>query len=147
MIEDAEEHRSSDESRRALVEARNQLDGLIYNTRRSFEEFGSNLSNEDGIAVRDALASSDRALENGDLEAVEEAHKALTNTAQTLADAIYGSLSENLDDDDYDDDDYDDDDFDDDFDDDYDDDDYDDDDYDDEDVDVEIEDDDAQPGA
>ena len=58
MIEDAEEHRSSDESRRALVEARNQLDGLIYNTRRSFEEFGSNLSNEDGIAVRDALASS-----------------------------------------------------------------------------------------
>jgi len=147
MIEDAEEHRSSDESRRALVEARNQLDGLIYNTRRSFEEFGSNLSNEDGIAVRDALASSDRALENGDLEAVEEAHKALSNTAQTLADAIYGSLSENLDDDDYDDDDYDDDDFDDDFDDDYDDDDYDDDDYDDEDVDVEIEDDDAQPGA
>ena len=145
MIEDAEEHRSSDESRRALVEARNQLDGLIYNTRRSFEEFGSNLSNEDGIAVRDALASADRALETGDLEAVEEAHKALSNTAQTLADAIYGSLSDDLGDDDYDDDDYDDD-FDDDFDDDYDDDDYDDDDYDD-DVDIEIEDDDPQPGA
>ena len=145
MIEDAEEHRSSDESRRALVEARNQLDGLIYNTRRSFEEFGSNLSNEDGIAVRDALASADRALETGDLEAVEEAHKALSNTAQTLADAIYGSLSDDLGDDDYDDD-YDDDDFDDDFDDDYDDDDYDDDDYDD-DVDIEIEDDDPQPGA
>ena len=144
MIEDAEEHRSSDESRRALVEARNQLDGLIYNTRRSFEEFGSNLSNEDGIAVRDALASADRALETGDLEAVEEAHKALSNTAQTLADAIYGSLSDDLGDDDYDD--YDDDDFDDDFDDDYDDDDYDDDDYDD-DVDIEIEDDDPQPGA
>ena len=143
MIEDAEEHRSSDESRRALVEARNQLDGLIYNTRRSFEEFGSNLSNEDGIAVRDALASADRALETGDLEAVEEAHKALSNTAQTLADAIYGSLSDDLGDDDYDDD-YDDD-FDDDFDDDYDDDDYDDD-YDD-DVDIEIEDDDPQPGA
>ena len=145
MIEDAEEHRSSDESRRALVEARNQLDGLIYNTRRSFEEFGSNLSNEDGIAVRDALASADRALETGDLEAVEEAHKALSNTAQTLADAIYGSLSDDLGDDDYDDD-YDDDDFDDDFDDDYDDDDYDDDDYDD-DVDIEFEDDDPQPGA
>ena len=143
MIEDAEEHRSSDESRRALVEARNQLDGLIYNTRRSFEEFGSSLSNEDGIAVRDALASADRALETGDLEAVEEAHKALSNTAQTLADAIYGSLGDNLSDEDYDDDD----DFDDDFDDDYD---YDDDDdYDDydDDVDIEIEDDDPQPGA
>ena len=126
MIEDAEEHRSSDESRRALVEARNQLDGLIYNTRRSFEEFGSSLSNEDGIAVRDALASADRALEAGDLQAVEDAHKALSNTAQTLADAIYGSLGDSLGGDD---------------------DDYDDEDYDDEDVDVEIEDDDAQPGA
>ena len=46
MIDDAEEHRSSDQTRRALAEAKNQLDGLIYNTRRSFEEFGSNLSSK-----------------------------------------------------------------------------------------------------
>ena len=81
MIEDAEEHRSSDESRRALVEARNQLDGLIYNTRRSFEEFGSNLSNEDGIAVRMRSPPPIEPSRTGDLEAVEEAHKALEHCA------------------------------------------------------------------
>ena len=143
MIEDAEEHRSSDEIRRALAEARNQLDGLIYNTRRSFEEFGSGMSNDDGIAIRDALASADRALESGDLDAVELAHQELSTSAQTLADAIYGSLG-GAGDADFDDDDE----FDDDFDDDFDDEDFDDDDYlDDEDVDVEIEDDDAHTGA
>jgi molecular chaperone DnaK len=152
MIDDAESHRSSDQTRRSLAEARNQLDGLIYNTRRSFEEFGSNLSSEDGIAVRDALAAADTALESNDLEKVHQANSALSTTAQILADAIYGSLGDSLGedlgddfDDDFDDDDFDDDDFDDD-DDDFDDD--DDGDGDDE-ADLEIEDDDLddQPGT
>ena len=71
MIDDAEEHRASDESRRALAEAKNQLDGLIYNTRRSFEEFGSNLAGSDGIVVRDALVTADKALEKGDVDEEE----------------------------------------------------------------------------
>jgi len=150
MIDDAEKHRSSDSTRRELAEAKNQLDGLVYNTRRSFEEFGSNLASQDGIAIRDALAEADKALDKGDLDTVEQAHRTLSEAAQTLADAIYGSLSDNLDgdfdDDDFDDDDFDDDDFDDD---DFDDDDYidDDDDDDDDDVDIEIEDDEALQGA
>ncbi len=138
MIDDAEEHRASDESRRALAEAKNQLDGLIYNTRRSFEEFGENLPSSDGITVRDALATADAAIDGSDLDAVTGAHQTLSEAAQVLADAIYGSLGDQVaddDDDDFDDDydDYDDDDFDDEFDDDFD---------DDDDVDMEIDDDD-----
>ena len=136
MIDDAEEHRASDESRRALAEAKNQLDGLIYNTRRSFEEFGSNLSSSDGISIRDALSTADKAVDGSSLDDVNAAHRTLSEAAQTLADAIYGSLGDSIGDDD---DDYDDDDFDDDFDDD----DFDDDDFDDDDdMEMEIEDDD-----
>ena len=136
MIDDAEEHRASDESRRALAEAKNQLDGLIYNTRRSFEEFGSNLSSSDGISVRDPLSTADKAVDGSSLDDVNAAHRTLSEAAQTLADAIYGSLGDSIGDDD---DDYDDDDFDDDFDDD----DFDDDDFDDDDdMEMEIEDDD-----
>ncbi len=138
MIDDAEEHRASDESRRALAEAKNQLDGLIYNTRRSFEEFGSNLSSSDGILVRDALSAADKAVDGSILDDVTAAHRTLSEAAQTLADAIYGSLGDSIGGDD----DYDDDDFDDDFDDDCDDDDFDDDFDDDDDMEMEIEDDD-----
>ena len=153
MIDDAEQHRASDQERRELAESKNQLDGLIYNTRRSFEEFGSNLSTEDGITVRDALSAADSAMDGADLSKVQEASSALTEAAQLLADAIYGSLGESLGDDlddDFDDDDFDDDFDDDDFDDDdFDDDDFDDDDFGDDDADLEIEDDDFedQPGT
>lgn len=136
MIDDAEEHRSSDDDRRALAEAKNQLDGLIYNTRRSFEEFGANLSSSDGIIVRDALATSDTALSSNVLDTINSAHRDLSKAAQVLADTIYGSLNESLGDD-FDDDD--DDDFDDDFD--------DDDDDDEGDVEMEIEDDDLDTQA
>jgi molecular chaperone DnaK len=143
MIDDAEAHRSSDEARRKLAEAKNQLDGLIYNTRRSFEEFGSSMSSADGITVRDALSSADNALESGDIGGVNAAYKVLSGSAEILATAIYGSLGDSLGDD-FDDFDDDDDDDDDDFDDDLDDDDFDDDDYidddDDDDVVVEIDD-------
>jgi molecular chaperone DnaK len=128
MIDAAESHRDDDQVRREVAEAKNQLDGLIYNSARSFEEFGSSLGNEDAIALRDALAAGRTALDTNDLGQVQSAHDALFQAAQRLADAIYGSLSDGLggdladDDDDYDDD------YDDDDDDDYDDDDDDDDD-------------------
>jgi len=117
MIDAAETHRADDEVRRELAEAKNQLDGLIYNSARSFEEFGSNLGSEDAIELSDALEAARKALDITDLPEVQAAHDALFQAAQRLADAIYGSMSEGLGDeldDDFDDDDFDDDDFDDD---------------------------------
>jgi molecular chaperone DnaK len=141
MIDDADEHRTSDEFRRALAEAKNQLDGLIYTSRRSFEEFGSSLSNDDSVTIQGALTSADKALDIPDVDAVNNAFQSLSSAGQLLADAIYGSLGDSAsqafnddfdedEDDDFDDDDFDDDDF-------------DDDDDDDDDFDMEIEDDDV----
>ena len=76
------------------------MDGLIYNSARSFEEFGDSLSNEDAIALRDAIESARVALDVGDLHQVQESHDALFNAAQRLADAIYGSLDTDFADDD-----------------------------------------------
>ncbi len=107
MIADAETHRGDDTRRRELAEAKNQLDGLIYNTARSFEEFGESLSNNDAIHLRDTLETSRVALDVGDLQQVQEGHDALFDAAQRLADAIYGSVSSDfMDDDPADDDDY-----------------------------------------
>jgi molecular chaperone DnaK len=93
MITDAEAHRADDIQRRELAEAKNQLDGLIYNTSRSFEEFGDSLSNEDAIRLRDTLETSHVALDVGNLQQVQDAHDALFDAAHRLADAIYGSVS------------------------------------------------------
>jgi molecular chaperone DnaK len=138
MIDAAETHRANDLVRRELAEAKNQLDGLIYNSARSFEEFGSNLSNADAIALRDALEQARGSLDSTEIAKVQAGHDGLFQAAQRLADAIYGSLGDQLAEGEFDDDDFDDDDFDDDV---------DDDDLNDDDVApaVEIDDDDAHP--
>ena len=109
MVRDAEVFRSEDKHRRELAEAKNELDGLIYNTSRSFEEFGDDLEADAAGAIEDALEDADAAMDSTDLEAIRSAHDALFTAAQTLADAIYGGLRDDLDDEDDLDDDFDDD--------------------------------------
>jgi len=92
MIAQAETYRSDDHIRREVAEAKNQLDGLIYNTSRSFEEFGSGLDPEDGELVREALFAAEDAMESTDLDLVRGAHDDLFAAAQRLADAIYGGM-------------------------------------------------------
>ena len=96
MISAAETYRAEDHRRREVAEARNQLDGLIYNTSRSFEEFGGSLDPEDGELVREAIFAAEDAMESTDLDLIRGAHDDLFAAAQRLADAIYGGLRNNL---------------------------------------------------
>jgi len=110
MVRDAEVFRSEDKHRRDLAEAKNELDSLIYNTSRSFEEFGDDLEEDAADTIEGALEDADAAMDSNDLEDIRASHDALFAAAQSLADAIYGGLRDDLDDDDFDDDDDDDDD-------------------------------------
>ena len=55
MIRESEVYRAEDQRRREIAEAKNQLDGLVYNTARSFDEFGDQLAKEDSDELRAAL--------------------------------------------------------------------------------------------
>ncbi len=96
MVSAAETYRADDQHRRELAEAKNQLDGLIYNTSRSFEEFGSALPSEDSDLVREALFAAEDAMDSTDVAEVRDAHDDLFAAAQRLADAIYGGLRDEL---------------------------------------------------
>jgi molecular chaperone DnaK len=96
MISSAEAYRADDKRRREVAEAKNQLDGLIYNTSRSFDEFGGNLDPEDADLVREALGAAEDAMDSSDLELIRGAHDDLFASAQRLADAIYGGLREQV---------------------------------------------------
>ncbi len=99
MVEEAEAYRAEDEHRRALAEARNNLDGLIYNTSRSFEEFGDALDEEAAEEIRSALAAAEDAMDADDLAYIQATHAQLFEAAQLLAEAIYGGLRETIDED------------------------------------------------
>ncbi len=91
MIAEAETHRARDKERRAVAEARNQLDGLIYTTRRSLEEYAELVPPSDAQAIREAIARAESALDSGSTDVLGRARETLAMSAQRLSESIYAA--------------------------------------------------------
>jgi len=89
MVEDAESHASEDQERRKKVEARNQLDSLVYATGKSLEENKEKLDAGAIGELESALEEAKGALESDDLEKLEGATQKLTQASHKLAEVMY----------------------------------------------------------
>ena len=89
MVSDAEAHAQEDADRRKAVEARNQLDSLVYQTEKTLKDHGDNLSTEDKSAVESALEEGREALKGDDVAAMEKARDRITENSHKLAEAMY----------------------------------------------------------
>jgi molecular chaperone DnaK len=96
MVSEAEEFRDQDSTRREVIEARNRLEGLIYSTKRSLDEFGEALDPEDREIIKEALDAAKDALESDEVSIIQDAQEDLTMAAQRLAEAIYGGLRDEM---------------------------------------------------
>ncbi len=94
MVREGQEHASEDKSRRDLVEARNQLDGLVYSTENSLKEHGAGLDASDRTALENRLADAKKKLE-GSTDGAELRKEAelLSQASHTLAKKIYESAA------------------------------------------------------
>jgi len=91
MIQAAEDFREEDQQRRDAAEARNRLDGLIYTTRRSLDEYAELLPLNDARAIRDAVQHAESMLSARDRATIVEAHENLAVAAQRIAESIYAA--------------------------------------------------------
>jgi len=89
MVEDAEAHSDEDEQRRKKVEARNSLDQLVYATEKTFDEHKDKLGAAEISDLESALADAKKALEEDELEPMEEATTRLTQASHKLAEVMY----------------------------------------------------------
>ena len=89
MIDAREQYHGDDSKRKEVALAKNELDGLIYNTSRNFEDFADLLTPEDEDLLQQALDDAEDAMETEDLVAIQDAHDALSEAAQKLGEAIY----------------------------------------------------------
>ncbi|MCP4809251.1 MAG: molecular chaperone DnaK [Proteobacteria bacterium] len=94
MLADAETYRDTDADRRDLAEAKNTLDGLIYTTRRSMQEYGSALGAEDASHLKDSVAYAEQCMDADDIDVIQDAHDRLALAAQKLAESIYEAAHE-----------------------------------------------------
>jgi len=91
MVQDAEAHKAEDEKRKAIVEAKNQADALIHQTRKSLDELGENFDANEKANIEAAIADLETVLkdENATKEQIDEKVKALTEKSHKLAEAVY----------------------------------------------------------
>ena len=58
MAKEADAHSSEDKARREEIEAKNQLDSMVYNIEKMLKEHGDKISGSERGDVENALASS-----------------------------------------------------------------------------------------
>jgi len=95
MVREAEAHADDDKKKKETVEARNQLDSLVYSTEKSLGEYGSDLDGGVKENIEAALKSAKVALEGQDADAMRKAAEVLSQSSHKLAEAMYAKASQN----------------------------------------------------
>jgi molecular chaperone DnaK len=91
MAKEADAHAAEDKSKREEIEARNQLDGMVYNVEKMLKEHGDKIPAEDKSNVESALADAKKAMEGSDAGVMNSARERLTQASHALAEAMYKS--------------------------------------------------------
>ncbi|MEW6501431.1 MAG: molecular chaperone DnaK [Thermodesulfobacteriota bacterium] len=94
MKKDAEAHAEEDHKRKALVEARNQADSMIYATEKSLKEVGDKVDGETKSKVESEVANLKKLMEGSDTEAVKKGIESLTQASHKLAEIMYSQASQ-----------------------------------------------------
>ena len=86
-------HEEEDKARKESIEARNQLDTLVYGTKKLVQENTAKLADSDKLMIEEALKEAEEVLERnregGNAEELRGAFEKLQASAHKLAEAMY----------------------------------------------------------
>ena len=91
MVEDAESHAAEDEELRGKIEARNQLDSLVYQVQKDTEEWGDSVSESTKERLDEALEKAKEALKADDAETMNSARDELMQNFSAAGQEMYQS--------------------------------------------------------
>jgi molecular chaperone DnaK len=89
MVNDAELHRSEDEAKKKLVNAKNELDGLTYSVEKTLKENEAKVDAAAKSEVEAAIASAKKALEGTDADQMKSALETLQKASNKMAEQLY----------------------------------------------------------
>jgi len=91
MVQDAEAHKAEDTKRKEVVDARNQADALVHQTKKSLADLGENFDAAEKASIEAAISDLEAILKDDSAtkEQIEEKVKALTEKSHKLAEAMY----------------------------------------------------------
>jgi molecular chaperone DnaK len=94
MMKDAESHAGEDEKKKAAIEARNRLDGLVYSVEKTLSENKDKLDAAAAGELESAIADSKTALAGEDADAMNSAFERLQTASHKLAEVLYSQTAQ-----------------------------------------------------
>jgi molecular chaperone DnaK len=89
LARDADAHKAEDERHKEEIEARNQLDSMVYSSEKMLKEHHDKVSEAEAKDVQDALADAKKAMGAGGIDGMKSAQEKLTKASHKLAEAMY----------------------------------------------------------
>jgi molecular chaperone DnaK len=89
MAKDAEAHSAEDKAQREVIDAKNQLDSMVYQLEKMLREQGDKISGSERGDVENAIADAKKALESNDKPQMDRARENLTKASHKLAEQMY----------------------------------------------------------
>jgi len=93
-IRDAETHADEDKKKRALVEAKNQADSLVYSTEKTIKELGDKIDSSTKSNVETIIANLKKAMEGEDADEIKRISDELVQASHKIAEQAYAQASQ-----------------------------------------------------
>ena len=88
-VKEAEQYEAEDKKRKEAVEAKNQLDGMIFTFEKTLKDNADKLSDDDKGKIEAAIAAAKTELESNDTERIKKATETLSNEGQAVFAKLY----------------------------------------------------------
>src|SRR6059036_3383810 len=88
LVKDADAHAAEDKARREEIEAKNQLDSLVYNVEKMLNENRDKISGSDVSNLESAITDARKAMEQGGTDNLKRATENLTKASHKLAEVM-----------------------------------------------------------
>ena len=89
MKQDAKSHEEEDKNKKELVEAKNQLDTLVYATEKAVKDYGDKVTDDEKKNITEAVEAAKKALESEDTSLVKKAQEDLQKASHKLSEEMY----------------------------------------------------------
>ena len=95
MVDDAKVHEDEDREKKKIIEIRNKLDSLVYQSEKMISENRETISEDTLSNLENYLATSKEALDSDSISTLEDACSSLESAMHTLASELYSKGQEN----------------------------------------------------
>ncbi|MBI4372555.1 MAG: molecular chaperone DnaK [Candidatus Omnitrophica bacterium] len=89
LVREAESHAEDDKKKQELVQARNNLDNLVYQIEKNVKEYGDKVSSSEKERVEEALKGAKEALKSDEVETLKQETDKLTAASHAIAQKMY----------------------------------------------------------